>query len=43
MHRVTVLLALPTGVGGPTRFGATAAPFVAVTGLDGTEITSPSR
>ncbi|XMN09747.1 TerD family protein [Streptomyces griseobrunneus] len=38
VHRVTVLLALPTGVGGPTRFGATAAPFVAVTGLDGTEI-----
>jgi len=38
VHRVTVLLALPMGVGGPTRFGATAAPFVAVTGLDGTEI-----
>ncbi|WAP55406.1 TerD family protein [Streptomyces sp. S465] len=38
VHRVTVLLALPTGVGGPDRFGATAAPFVAVTGLDGTEI-----
>ncbi|WP_413798668.1 TerD family protein [Streptomyces iranensis] len=38
IHRVTVLLALPTGVGGPTRFGAMAAPFVAVTGLDGTEI-----
>ncbi|MER6636895.1 TerD family protein [Streptomyces microflavus] len=38
VHRVTVLLALPTGAGGPTRFGATAAPFVAVTGLDGTEI-----
>ncbi|AGK76487.1 Export associated protein [Streptomyces microflavus DSM 40593] len=38
VHRVTVLLALPTGVDGPTRFGATAAPFVAVTGLDGTEI-----
>ncbi|MYR92719.1 MULTISPECIES: TerD family protein [unclassified Streptomyces] len=37
-HRVTVLLALPVGVGGPARFGATAAPFVAVTGLDGTEI-----
>ncbi|NIY64713.1 TerD family protein [Streptomyces malaysiensis] len=38
IHRVTVLLALPTGVGGPARFGAMAAPFVAVTGLDGTEI-----
>ncbi|WP_413810177.1 TerD family protein [Streptomyces sp. OE57] len=40
IHRVTVLLALPAGVGGPTRFGAMAAPFVAVTGLDGTEIAS---
>ncbi|MEU0632497.1 TerD family protein, partial [Streptomyces sp. NPDC005989] len=38
VHRVTVLLALPTGVGGPARFGAVASPFVAVTGLDGTEI-----
>ncbi|GAA0502853.1 MULTISPECIES: TerD family protein [Streptomyces] len=38
IHRVTVLLALPAGVGGPARFGAMAAPFVAVTGLDGTEI-----
>ncbi|MFI5722640.1 TerD family protein [Streptomyces cyaneofuscatus] len=38
VHRVTVLLALPVGVGGPTCFGTTAAPFVAVTGLDGTEI-----
>ncbi|MFD9423215.1 MULTISPECIES: TerD family protein [unclassified Streptomyces] len=38
VHRVTVLLALPMGVGGPVRFGAVAAPFVAVTGLDGTEI-----
>ncbi|MGW7229107.1 TerD family protein [Streptomyces cyaneofuscatus] len=38
VHRVTVLLALPVGVGGPTRFGATAAPFIAVTGIDGTEI-----
>ncbi|MEV3857803.1 TerD family protein [Streptomyces sp. NPDC050095] len=37
VHRVTVLLALPLGTGGPTRFGAVAAPFVAVTGLDGTE------
>ncbi|WP_262702725.1 MULTISPECIES: TerD family protein [Streptomyces] len=40
IHRVTVLLALPTGVGGPARFGAMAAPFVAVTGLDGAEIAS---
>ncbi|MFD7069376.1 TerD family protein [Streptomyces sp. NPDC059913] len=38
VHRVTVLLALPTGGGGPLRFGAVAAPFVAVTGLDGDEI-----
>ncbi|MFF3318839.1 TerD family protein [Streptomyces sp. NPDC003035] len=38
VHRVSVLLALPVGVGGPTRFGALPAPFVAVTGLDGTEI-----
>ncbi|WNF26439.1 TerD family protein [Streptomyces sp. C11-1] len=38
VHRVTVLLALPVGVGGPVRFGAVPAPFVAVTGLDGTEI-----
>ncbi|MEU7332871.1 TerD family protein [Streptomyces parvus] len=37
-HRVTVLLALPVGVGGPVRFGAVPAPFVAVTGLDGIEI-----
>ncbi|QGZ48392.1 export associated protein [Streptomyces sp. QHH-9511] len=40
VHRVSVLLALPAGVGGPARFGAVAAPFVAVTGLDGTEIAS---
>ncbi|MFJ4703509.1 TerD family protein [Streptomyces anulatus] len=38
VHRVTVLLALPVGAGGPARFGAVPAPFVAVTGLDGTEI-----
>jgi hypothetical protein len=38
VHRVTVLLALPTGTGGPARFGAVAAPFLAVTGLDGTEV-----
>ncbi|MFE5487026.1 TerD family protein [Streptomyces sp. NPDC056527] len=40
VHRVSVLLALPVGVGGPVRFGAVEAPFVAVTGLDGTEIAS---
>lgn len=40
VHRVSVLLALPTGVGGPVRFGSVAAPFVAVTGLDGTEVAS---
>lgn len=38
VHRVTVLLALPLEAGGPARFGAVAAPFVAVTGLDGAEI-----
>ncbi|EGX60794.1 export associated protein [Streptomyces zinciresistens K42] len=38
VHRVSVLLALPAdGAGG---FGALATPFVAVTGLDGTEIAS---
>ena len=40
VHRVNVLLALPEGAGGPARFGAVAAPFVAVTGLDGTEVAS---
>ncbi|WP_128377809.1 TerD family protein [Streptomyces cavernae] len=41
VHRVSVLLALPVGVGGgPVRFGAHAAPFVAVTGLDGSEVAS---
>ncbi|MFF7897878.1 TerD family protein [Streptomyces sp. NPDC007920] len=40
VHRVDVLLALPASGGGPTRFGAVAAPFVAVTGLDGTELAS---
>ncbi|MFF4980157.1 TerD family protein [Streptomyces sp. NPDC001046] len=38
VHRVGVLLALPTGGAGPVRFGAVAAPFTAVTGLDGGEI-----
>ncbi|MEU7055596.1 TerD family protein [Streptomyces sp. NPDC046197] len=37
VHRVSVLLALPAGVG-PTRFGALAAPFVAIAGPDGTEL-----
>ncbi|MFE4049729.1 TerD family protein [Streptomyces sp. YIM B13518] len=42
VHRVSVLLALPApGSGpGPARFGAVAAPFVAVTGLDGSEVAS---
>ncbi|MGW4159030.1 TerD family protein [Streptomyces sp. NPDC004788] len=38
VHRVSVLLALPVGAGGPTRFGATAAPVVSVTAPDGTGI-----
>lgn len=37
-HRLSVLLALPTGTGGPTRFGALPAPHAAVTALDGSEI-----
>ncbi|MER7401388.1 TerD family protein [Streptomyces sp. NPDC000070] len=40
VHRVGVLLALPAAGPGPARFGAVAAPFVAVTGLDGAEIAS---
>ncbi|WP_406345094.1 TerD family protein [Streptomyces sp. NBC_00648] len=40
VHRVSVLLALPPGAGGPSRFAAVAAPFVAVTGLDGSEVAS---
>lgn len=40
VHRVNVLLALPTGVGGPTSFGSFASPFVAVTALDGTPVAS---
>jgi hypothetical protein len=39
-HLVHVLLALPEGIGGPTRFGSTAAPFAAVTSTDGTEVAS---
>ncbi|MGV9555917.1 TerD family protein [Streptomyces sp. NPDC003522] len=38
VHRVSVLLALPAGVGGPAAFGSLAAPSVAVTGLDGSEV-----
>ncbi|WP_395572587.1 TerD family protein [Streptomyces sp. BK79] len=40
VHRVSVLLALPVGGTGPARFGAVAAPFVAVTDLDGDEVAS---
>ncbi|MFR0351900.1 TerD family protein [Streptomyces sediminimaris] len=40
VHRVNVLLALPAAAGCPARFGAVAAPFVAVTGLDGAEVAS---
>ncbi|MFI1756145.1 TerD family protein [Streptomyces sp. NPDC020571] len=40
VHRVSVLLALPVGGSGPARFGAVAAPFVAVTDLDGDEVAS---
>ncbi|WP_234429144.1 TerD family protein, partial [Streptomyces sp. AV19] len=38
VHRVSVLLALPPGGRGPARFGATAAPFVALAGGAGEEI-----
>ncbi|MDT0347225.1 TerD family protein [Streptomyces litchfieldiae] len=40
VHRVNVMLALPVGVGGPTSFGAVTAPFVSVTGLDGSPVVS---
>ncbi|WP_329115686.1 TerD family protein [Streptomyces sp. NBC_01465] len=40
VHRVNVLLALPVGVGGPVSFASLAAPFVAVTALDGSEVAS---
>ncbi|MFI1001021.1 TerD family protein [Streptomyces galbus] len=40
VHRVHVLLSLPQAGGGPVRFGAVAAPFVAVTGLDGSGVAS---
>ncbi|MFD9093969.1 TerD family protein [Streptomyces collinus] len=38
VHRVSVLLALPTHPGGALRFGAVTAPRTAVTAPDGTEI-----
>ncbi|MEU5162857.1 TerD family protein [Streptomyces sp. NPDC020875] len=39
VHRVHLLIVLPEGAGGPTHFGATAAPFLSVAGRrDGTEI-----
>ncbi|MGW1491994.1 TerD family protein [Streptomyces sp. NPDC002402] len=40
VHQVNVLLALPEGAGGPAHFGATAAPFLAVTGRDEAELAS---
>ncbi|MFI2614273.1 TerD family protein [Streptomyces sp. NPDC018584] len=40
VHRVSVLLALPVAAGGPASFRDLAAPFVAVTGLDGAEVAS---
>ncbi|MFD6342421.1 TerD family protein [Streptomyces sp. NPDC060131] len=40
VHLVRALLALPEGVGGPDRFGATAAPFAAVTSTEGVEVAS---
>ncbi|MFC4612464.1 TerD family protein [Streptomyces maoxianensis] len=40
VHQVNVLLALPQGAGGPAHFGATAAPFVVVTGQDDAELAS---
>lgn len=38
VHRVNILLALPVADGAPRRFGAVAAPFVAITSLDGAEV-----
>ncbi|MFJ8076045.1 TerD family protein [Streptomyces sp. NPDC096176] len=40
VHQVNVILALPVGAGGPDRFGATAAPFVAVMSQGGAELAS---
>ncbi|NDZ80503.1 TerD family protein [Streptomyces sp. SID10853] len=42
VHRVQVLLALPTGTGGPTAFASVTAPFTAVTGPAGAEVVSYS-
>ncbi|WP_371792575.1 TerD family protein [Streptomyces sp. NBC_01471] len=42
VHRVSVLLALPTGTGGPTSFASVAAPFTAVTGPTGADVVSYS-
>ncbi|MFF4227159.1 TerD family protein [Streptomyces abikoensis] len=39
-HRLAVVLALPSVASAPARFGAIAAPFLAVTDTDGTEIAS---
>ncbi|MGK5628719.1 TerD family protein [Streptomyces sp. URMC 123] len=38
VHRLHLLLALPDGPGGRTRFGATAAPHLTVLAEDGTEV-----
>ncbi|SER31393.1 TerD family protein [Streptomyces qinglanensis] len=40
VERVSILLALPAGAGAPTGFSGLPAPFLAVTGPDGTEIAS---
>ncbi|MET7619572.1 TerD family protein [Streptomyces sp. NPDC005408] len=40
VHQINVLLALPEGAGGPAQFGATAAPFLAVTGQGDAEVAS---
>ncbi|MEU5976769.1 TerD family protein [Streptomyces sp. NPDC047315] len=40
VHRIHLVIALPEGPGGPAHFGATAAPFLAVAGQDGTEVAS---
>ncbi|WP_328316898.1 TerD family protein [Streptomyces sp. NBC_00388] len=40
VHRVHILLALPTGTGGPSSFASVAAPFTTVTGPDGAEVVS---
>ncbi|WP_328325484.1 MULTISPECIES: TerD family protein [unclassified Streptomyces] len=40
VHRLSVLLALPIGTGGPSSFASVAAPFTAVTGPAGAEVVS---